>query len=566
MNPSEARSYIRDTIISQVYIQSHKEYFSNGAGEKQTTGWLFDFRRVIMQGAMIDAIGTVFTETFKQIPKYQVCGLEVAAIPLVTGITQFRYNHGETSANGFFIRKSRKKEGLLRMIEGTIYKDTPIILVDDIMNQGKTFMRQIQVLETLGYKIHAVWTILRYRDESFYTFLHERGIEIHSVITLDELAKDIQVKNLVALPQVPPMQQQYTPTWKFTSDDPNYFWVVPKSAPVLDAERVFFGADNGNFWAIRQSDGSIAWSYKVGLGAKGKRIFSTAAVYDGTVFFGAYDGNVYALDADTGKRKWVFFDADWVGSSPVVAPKLGLVFIGLEFGLWKKRGGIAAISIETGKKVWWDNSMRNYTHATPLYVEQKDEVVIGSNDGILRLYDARTGVIKWSSKTGDPSPKELQSGFSEYDIKSSPAYDPKLDIVIAANMHGTLCALARDSGKQQWSTQAEFGFFGSPIIHHDTVLAASLDKHLYCVSLKDGTIHWKCELGARLFSTPLIVNGQVVVGSNDGRVYSVNPVTGTVIGHTTLTERITNAVAYRKETDTLFVTTYANELYSLKRQ
>ena len=36
------------------------------------------------------------------------------------------------------------------------------------------------------------------------------------------------------------------------------------------------------------------------------RIASTAAVANGIVYFGAYDGNFYALDAASGVLKWKF--------------------------------------------------------------------------------------------------------------------------------------------------------------------------------------------------------------------------------------------------------------------
>ena len=106
----------------------------------------------------------------------------------------------------------------------------------------------------------------------------------------------------------------------------------------------YFGSDSGYFWALRQSDGSVAWKFKVGYPVNGKSIFSTPAIDDEKVYFGSYDGNVYALDKSSGRLSWKFGDADFVGSSPALAPDLGLLFIGLEFGLFRKQGGIAAIS------------------------------------------------------------------------------------------------------------------------------------------------------------------------------------------------------------------------------
>lgn len=565
MNENEAIAELKKTIVETVLVRGTNEDISDGMGGFNNNGWLFDFRRVIMQGRTIEAIGKVCTDMLKDIPSYQICGLEVAAIPLVTGITQYRYTHGTPDANGFFIRKSRKKEGLLRMIEGTILPHVPIILVDDIMNQGKSLMRQIEVLEALGHTVHAVWTILRYRDESFYEHLHKRNIKIYSLFTLDSLTSDTGIKNLLAPKDAPRMRNEYTALWKFESKRPNYFWVVPKSTPLLHSGMVYFGADNGTFWAINAHDGSVVWSYKVGTGSRGKSIFSSPALYNGIVYFGAYDGNVYALDAATGTKKWIYFDADWVGSSPAIAPDLGLVFIGLEFGVLKKRGGVVALNLLTGEKVWWDPTMPNLTHATPLYIRDVRQVAIGSNDGIVRLYNAKNGALLWRAKTGDPNPVHLRSGFSPFDIKSYPIYDAQSDALIAVNADGDIYSIERTTGTHRWHARMEFGSYGAPLLHNGSVYVGSMDKYVYCVSAQTGEMRWKTRLGARLFATPFLVEGTITIGCNDGKMYSLNPVTGNIVGHTTLTERITNAGAYDTERKIVYITTYANELYALQK-
>lgn len=566
MTNNDAITHLRKTIIDTVLVRGKNENISDGMGGLNENGWLFDFRRVIMQGPTIEAIGAACTETFKELPRYQICGLEVAAIPLVTGITQYRYSHGTPDANGFFIRKSRKKEGLLRMIEGTILPNTPIILVDDIMNQGKSVMRQIEVLEGLGHTVFAVWTILRYRDTSFYEHLHKRNILIYSLFTLNDLTNDTGIQNLLAPADVPRMRNEYKALWKFESKKPNYFWVVPKSTPLLHDGKIYFGADNGTFWAINAHDGSVAWSYAVGMGSKGKAIFSSPAIHNGIVYFGAYDGNLYALDAVTGRKKWIYFDADWIGSSPIVAPSLDLVFIGLEFGLFRKRGGIAALNIKTGEKIWWDATMPNLTHATPVYIAKTQEVAIGSNDGVIRLYNAKTGEVIWRSKTGDPSPIHLRSGFSPYDIKSYPVYDTESDSLISVNADGDVYSMERATGNYRWHARMEFGSYGAPMLYNKAVYVGSMDKFLYCFSTETGALLWKTRLGARIFATPFLVEGNIIIGCNDGKLYTIHPTTGKILGHTTLSERITNAGTYDASRKILYITTYANELYALEKE
>ncbi len=563
MDAHVAHNVIKKTIEAEVFVRSDAEYISDGRGEQQKAGWLFDFRRVIMKGTIIEAIGASFTHTFKDVPSYQICGLEVAAIPLVTGITQYRYSHGVENANGFFIRKSRKKEGLLRMVEGSIQPHTPIILVDDLMNQGKSFLRQIEVLESLGHTVHAVWTILRFRDTSFYEALNARGIAIHSLFTLDDFEPSLKVKNLISVEPASPLKKSPQPLWKFTGKHPNYFWVVPKSTPLIADGHVYFATDEGVLRALSLTNGSTVWEYKVGMGSRGKTIFSSPCLAGAMVVFGSYDGNVYALAKDTGKKIWISYDGDYVGSSPTYAEDLGLIFVGLEFGFFKKRGGIIALDARTGKKVWWDNSMPNFTHASPLYLPNSKEVVIGSNDGIVRLYDARDGTARWKVKTGDPSPAELTSGFSACDIKESCLYVQDTDSIVAANIQGDIYAIARNSGQTLWHATMELGSVGTPLLFNNKIYVASLDKHIYCFSIHGERV-WKRSLGARIFASPTEVRGHIVIGSNTGRCVFLHPDTGEEYMGMTLSERITNKVAFDTATNTLIVPTYANEIYAVR--
>jgi orotate phosphoribosyltransferase len=557
-------SRVKHLIETEVFIPGSREAILDRKTRMPSeSGWIFDFRRVLLRAETLDNLGEIFWDKFKDKYPFQICGLEVAAIPLVTGLVLKVYEKGKNDASGFFVRKSRKKDGLMRMVEGKIDQDKRIILVDDIINSGKSFIRQVEVLEELGFNVDTVWSVLRFRDEDYYTYFKDKGIKVISLFSLDDFKETLGLKNKVSR-EFNVLSMPFKAHWKFQSENPNYFYVVAKSDPILDDERVYMGSDSGVFWALNQRDGSIAWSYKVGFHAKGKSIFSSPAIWKDTVLFGAYDGNFYALNKETGEKKWIFFEADSIGSSPAIADDLCLAFIGLEFGLIKKRGGIAAIDLKTGKKVW-DYIMPAYTHSSPIYIKKKRQIVVGSNDGAAYLFDAKSGVLIWKFQTGHPTEEELQKGFSEYDIKESFAYDMKRDLIIFGNVKGEVFAIARDSGEKMWSFKAEFGFYSTPVIYKDTVLISSVDRHLYCLNLDDGKEKWRWRAGARIFATPVVVNGSVYIGANTGRLTELDPETGEVRSFVTVPERITNKVAYNERTGRFFLPTFANELYCLER-
>src|SRR3989441_10367865 len=92
-------------------------------------------------------------------------------------------------------------------------------------------------------------------------------------------------------------------------------------------------------------------SFRVQEAGRGN-IWSSPAVHAGRVYFGSYDGNVYCLDAEDGREHWRFTGADWVGSSPALAPDLNLLFIGLEHEVPGRRGSLAALDMGPGAQGW----------------------------------------------------------------------------------------------------------------------------------------------------------------------------------------------------------------------
>ena len=62
------------------------------------------------------------------------------------------------------------------------------------------------------------------------------------------------------------------------------------SSPVISGNTVYFGANDGIFYAVDTKTGKKIWSYNLG-----SPVLSSAAVSGNAVFISAYDGNVYAF-------------------------------------------------------------------------------------------------------------------------------------------------------------------------------------------------------------------------------------------------------------------------------
>ena len=564
MGTDEKIQALKEIIAEEAYVNAKDETIAlRSTGGVNERGWIFDFRRVLMQPSVLSLIGDIFWEQYRDTYPFQIGSIEVAGIPLTIGISQRIYERGARDMSSFFIRKSRKKDGLMRMIEGKVQNNKKIILVDDIINSGKSFIRQVEVLEGLGHTVDSIWSILRFRDNGFYEYFHKKNIAVHSLFELNDFADSLGTKNR-DFPVQKKIPMPFSVEWKFQSEHPNHFYVVPKSDPALDEERIYFGSDSGVFWALNQEDGSVAWKKKTGFHLSKKGIFSSPIISDNCVFFGAYDGNVYALDTSTGKRRWTFMEADWVGSSPAVADDLGLLFVGLEFGLFKKHGAIVALDIHTGKKKWQHN-MPMYTHSSPLYIKEHKQVIIGSNDGTAYLFDANTGKNIWQFQTGHNTDEELTRGFGKSDIKESFAYDATRDYIVFGNIEGRMFVIERKTGRELFTHAADFGFYSTPLIYEGKAYLTSVDKYLYCIDLDTLSLIWEWNAGARIFASPVEIEGSIYVGANTGRLTELDANTGRELSFITVPERITNKVVYNKKTQRFFLPTFANEIYCLEK-
>ncbi len=540
MTSSDTLKHAIKTRALKFRARDHVEIIaSSGTPAK----WIFDMRAVLLSPEHLDQYAELFWQTYAHRYPFQVGGMETVGIALVAAIVMKGVER-KTPVNGFFVRKSRKKEGLMKDIEGEL-NDLPIILVDDIINSGSTINTLLVRLDELHARVSEIFTILQFRNPETYTFAHARGIAIASLFSLEDFGLSV-LRDDARVPK-----DAFRTLWRYQAPLPSRHIVIEKSAPILYEDLVLFGCDDGALRAINAHSGHVVWEFFIGRNHGGKGILSSPALHDGVVYFGGYDGNVYALDARTGQLRWCFSDADWVGSSPAIDAHRNRLYIGLEFGLVRRRGGIVALDLETGAEIWRDTTSA-LTHGSPLYIHEESMVVIGSNDHVLYSYDADTGTRKWTYLTGG-------------DIKSAGAYDSKRRLIAVNSMDGKCHVLAARDGVPLYAKEAEFGMYSSPLIVGDTLFTASLDKTLYAVNLDTFKDVWRFETSGRIFSSPVVIEGSVWIGSNDGRLYEIDALSGAEKGSFQASERIVNAPVYSSRMHRYFVPTQANEIYCIER-
>ena len=508
--------------------------------------WLLDLRRILTDARLLDAAAELFWDVMKDCGPFQVGGMEVAAIPLLSAILLKSVAHGRP-INGFIVRKERKTYGTGALIEGEL-TDEPIVIVDDVINSAKSLDKVRAVLFSYGRTIESVFALVDYQSPRGLRWREAHSVAVSAPFSLADFGLSLNRNREPAIPDI------FEVVWRFAPPDPNFFHRVPKSFPVVDAHRLYVGSDCGTFWALNARDGKVEWTFKVSSPGH-KNIWSSPALHEDRVFFGAYDGNLYCLNCASGQEIWRFEGADWIGSSPALAPALNLVFVGLEFAVEGRRGSIAAVDLRTGEKVW-EHLTKRYTHASPAYWPERGVVCCGSNDNEVLMFEATTGRLLWRFETRGERGKGS--------VRHAVAFDKERGAVIVACADGVIYIVDATSGCELWSVETDNTLYTIPLVVKDLAFVGSTDKHLYILDLGRATLLRKINLGSKVFSPPRLIGRSVYVGDCAGRIHQFDPERGLETGYHQLPDSITGAMTCSPDGETYYATTYVNEVFALR--
>jgi outer membrane protein assembly factor BamB len=166
-----------------------------------------------------------------------------------------------------------------------------------------------------------------------------------------------------------------------------------ETSPLVVGNRLYVGDAQANVYCLNESDGKTLWHYQAGGPVKG------AIAYDrGDVFFGAYDGDLYALNAATGKLVWrsasvsgLFGDKGHFYSTPAVA--YSRIYLGSTDGKVYSFG-------ERSGKLRWATSTGGYVYGSPAVWD--GTVYVGSYSHVFYALNAATGAVEWTFHANGP--------------------------------------------------------------------------------------------------------------------------------------------------------------------
>ena len=299
--------------------------------------------------------------------------------------------------------------------------------------------------------------------------------------------------------------------------------------------------------------------------------WSPAAVSDGVVYIGTKQGEVKAIEDgfNSARVKWTFCvresanknkcddDLDGVYDAPVVGEDLVYV-AGVD-------GYLYAIEKETGTigESGWSRAVGSNQDPEPLIAapvldNDRNQVLVGSEDGHLYAFDSRgrdtrsqdsagngQNLLKWSfprvGRIGDIWSTPVIGGnlvyFGSHDnnvyavdlddgdqvwrfsTNGSVAGRPLLfkDLVVVGSFDRKLYALDATTGTKRWEFMGNDWFWAGAVTDGVTIFAPSMDDHIYALDA-DGNLLWKQDMGSSIVSRPVMVPQGLVVATKSGKI------------------------------------------------
>jgi orotate phosphoribosyltransferase/AMMECR1 domain-containing protein len=139
--------------------------------------WMLDSLAVTLSPRGGELAGNCVLELLKRFDGRQIATYGLTAVPIVQAcILQSggRYR-------GLLVRKERKAHGSLKLIEGRIDPDEPVVLIDDSVSSGTSMQEGCERLEQAGLRVEGGVCLVRFGWHGGYALMQERGYHMEAV-------------------------------------------------------------------------------------------------------------------------------------------------------------------------------------------------------------------------------------------------------------------------------------------------------------------------------------------------------------------------------------------------
>lgn len=167
-------------LYEQSLVRQEDEMITDPRG--QPIGWLLDTRIPMLDGEIFNEVGSVLAERLREKEVRQVAGYGFGAFSLVCAVLAAP---GEPAFKGGFVREQRKPHGRRRLVEGPVDPDEPVVLLDDILNSGRSATHALSLLRGEGFDVTGLMTLFSFTWSSGRDRVEAEGLWVDSLLDLN---------------------------------------------------------------------------------------------------------------------------------------------------------------------------------------------------------------------------------------------------------------------------------------------------------------------------------------------------------------------------------------------
>ncbi|MDA0683978.1 MAG: orotate phosphoribosyltransferase [Bacteroidetes bacterium] len=167
-------------LYDMALVRSEQEAITDPRG--QPIGWLLDTRIPMLNGTIMPEIGRVLGERLRAKGVDQVVGFGFGSYALVASVVSSDSN---PPFMGGFVREARKLHGRRRLVEGPLMREKPVVLLDDILNSGRSAWKAVELLRKDGFQVVGVMTLFNFTWSGGRPRLEQSGLWVDSLLDLN---------------------------------------------------------------------------------------------------------------------------------------------------------------------------------------------------------------------------------------------------------------------------------------------------------------------------------------------------------------------------------------------
>ena len=172
--------YLGRQLYDMALVRSEQENITDPRG--QSIGWLLDTRIPMLNGSVMPEVGRVLGDRLRAKDVHQVVGFGFGAFALVSSVVA---TPGSPPFMGGFVRDQRKPHGRRRLVEGPLVREHPVVLLDDILNSGRSAWKAIELLRKDGFQVVGLMTLFHFTWSGGKERLEQKGLWVDSLLDLN---------------------------------------------------------------------------------------------------------------------------------------------------------------------------------------------------------------------------------------------------------------------------------------------------------------------------------------------------------------------------------------------